>query len=63
MVDRANRTWSEFSYFVVDAGGQLEIRWFEEEPQTQLLGGVSLIMRPKKIFDRDYTRELWQLDE
>ncbi|MGD1866659.1 MAG: RuBisCO accumulation factor 1 [Phormidesmis sp.] len=63
VVDRANRTWSEFSYFVVDAGGQLEIRWFEEEPQTQLLGGVSLIMRPKKIFDRDYTRELWQLDE
>lgn len=63
VVDRAKRTWDEFSYFVVDEGGQLEIRWFEEEPQTKLLGGVSLIMRPKKIFDRDYTQELWQLDE
>lgn len=63
IVDRAKRTWSEFSYFVVDAGGQLEISWFDEEPQTQLLGGVSLIMRPKKIFDENYTRELWQIDE
>ncbi len=63
VVDRAKRTWDEFSYFVIDAGGQLEISWFEEEPQTKLLGGVTLIMRPKKIFDQDYTQELWQLDE
>ena len=63
VIDKAKRTWDEFSYFVVDAGGQLEISWFEEAPGTKLLGGVVLIMRPKKIFDRDYTHELWQLDE
>lgn len=63
VVDRAKRDWSEFSYYVVDAGGKLEIQWFEEAPQAQLLGGVVLIMRPKKILDSDYTNELWQLDE
>lgn len=63
VVDKAKREWDEFSYFVVDSGGQLEISWFEEAPDTPLLGGVVLIMRPKKIFDKDYTNELWQLDE
>ena len=63
VVDRAKRTWDEFSYFMVDTGGQLDIQWFEEAPPTQLLGGVILIMRPKKILDQDYTHELWQIDE
>ncbi len=63
VVDRAKRDWNEFSYFVVDAGGQLEIQWFDEAPQTQLLGNVILIMRPKRIFDQDYTHEYWQTDE
>ena len=63
VVDRAKRDWDAFSYFVFDSDGQLVINWFDEAPQTQLLGGVVLIMRPKKIFDQDYTKELWQLDE
>ncbi|MGC1525457.1 MAG: RuBisCO accumulation factor 1 [Phormidesmis sp.] len=63
VVDKAKREWDEFSYFVVDAGGQLEISWFESAPTAKLLGGVVLIMRPKKIFDQNYTHELWQLDE
>jgi len=63
VVDRAKREWNEFDYFVVDADGQLEIRWFDEAPAMPLLGGVVLIMRPKKIFDENYTHELWQLDE
>lgn len=63
VVDKAKREWDEFSYFMVDAGGQLEISWFDEKPNTKLLGGVVLIMRPKKIFDQAYTQELWQLDE
>lgn len=63
VVDKAQRQWGQFSYFVVDAGGQLEIRWFEEAPDRQLLGSVVLIMRPKKIFDKEYTHELWQIDE
>ncbi|MEM6449820.1 MAG: RuBisCO accumulation factor 1 [Cyanobacteria bacterium P01_D01_bin.105] len=63
VVDRAQREWSEFSYYIVDAGGQLDIQWFDESPQPPLLGGIVLIMRPKKIFDQNYTHELWQLDE
>ncbi|MFK8184308.1 MAG: RuBisCO accumulation factor 1 [Phormidesmis sp.] len=63
VVDRAQRDWNEFNYYVVDAGGQLNIQWFEEAPQIPLLGCLVLIMRPKRIFDTDYTNELWQLDE
>ncbi|MGB7251324.1 MAG: RuBisCO accumulation factor 1 [Phormidesmis sp.] len=63
VVDRAKRQWDEFSYFVHDTDGQLAISWFDEAPTIQLLGGVILIMRPKKIFDQDYTHEYWQIDE
>lgn len=63
VVDRAQRVWNEFSYFVVDAGGQLDIQWFDEAPVLPLLGSVILIMRPKKVLDHDYTQEYWQLDE
>lgn len=63
VVDRAKRDWDEYSYFVVDSGDQLEIQWFEEAPQAQLIGGVVLIMRPKRIFDQNYTHEYWQTDE
>ena len=63
VIDRAKREWSEFSYYVVDEGGKLSIQWFDESPTAKLLGGVVLIMRPKKILDADYTNELWQIDE
>ncbi len=63
IVDRAKRQWDEYSYYVIDAGGELEISWFETAPDVQLLGGVALIMRPKKIFDENYTQEYWQIDE
>lgn len=63
VVDRAKRDWNEFSYFAVDSDGQLAMQWFDEAPETSLLGSVILIMRPKRIFDRDYAQELWQLDE
>ena len=63
LIDRAKRAWDEHSYFVVDEAGQLTIRWFEEAPQTKLLGGVVLVMRPKRIWDEEYNAELWQIDE
>ncbi|MGC1308456.1 MAG: RuBisCO accumulation factor 1 [Phormidesmis sp.] len=63
VVDRAQREWNEFTYFVVDASGQLEIQWFEEKPDIPLLGSIILIMRPKKILDQNYTHEYWQIDE
>lgn len=63
VVDRAKRSWDEFSYYIVDINGHLDIQWFDEAPQAQILGGVILIMRPKKIFDQNYTHEYWQIDE
>lgn len=63
VIDRAKRDWNEFSYFAVDAGGQLTVQWFDEATDIPLLGSVILLMRPKRIFDRDYAQELWQLDE
>lgn len=67
IIDRAKRDWDEFSYYVVDVDGQLEIRWFDEAPPTTphspLLGSVILIMRPQKILDQNYTHEYWQIDE
>ncbi|MEO0457100.1 MAG: RuBisCO accumulation factor 1 [Cyanobacteria bacterium P01_A01_bin.114] len=63
IVDRAQRSWNDASYFACDAEGQLTLRWFDEDPDQPLLGRVIVIMRPKRILDEDYSRELWQLDE
>ncbi len=63
IIDRAKRQWDEFSYFVHDVDGQLALRWFEEAPETTLLGGIILIMRPQKILDQNYSHEYWQIDE
>lgn len=63
ILDRAQRQWDEFSYFVVDQDDQLAIQWFNSIPDCRLLGRVLLIMRPKKVLDADYNKELWQLEE
>jgi hypothetical protein len=63
VVDRAQRDWDENSYFVVAEDEQLHLRWFEESPTISLLGRVVLVMRPKKVLDESYTKELWVLDE
>lgn len=63
ILDRAQRDWHEFSYFVVDQDDQLAIQWFDTPPEQRLLGRVLLIMRPKKVLDENYNKELWQLEE
>ncbi|WAL60626.1 RuBisCO accumulation factor 1 [Thermocoleostomius sinensis] len=63
MIDRAQRQWNDESYFAVDQSGQLEIRWFEEAPDLPLLGQVVLVLRPKKVLDEDFNKELWQVEE
>lgn len=63
IVDRAQRGWNPDSYFIVDRANQIQIDWFEEQPNEGVLGRVILVMRPKKILDEGYTRELWQIDE
>ena len=63
VVDRAQRQWQDDRYFIVAQADQLQIQWFEAAPEVPLLGQVVLIMRPKKVLDEDYTKELWQIDE
>jgi hypothetical protein len=63
VVDRAQRDWQSDSYFAIAEEEQLHLRWFEEAPDLALLGRVVLVMRPKKVLDENYTKELWQIDE
>ncbi len=64
VVDRADRIWKEDAYFVVDdAEDQLQLNWFETAPEVQILGRVILLLRPKKVLDEAYTKELWQFEE
>ena len=63
VVDRAKRDWNDSSYFIYDNEGQLGLNWFAEDNAPPLLGRVLVMVRPKRILDEDYTRELWQIDE
>lgn len=63
MVDRAQREWDASSYFLVDRAGQLEVDWFEQTPELAILGKVVLVLRPKKVLDEDFNKDLWQFEE
>lgn len=63
MIDRAQRDWQDNSYFAVDRAGQLELDWFETAPDLPLLGRVVLVLRPKRVLDEDFNKELWQVEE
>ena len=64
VIDRADRTWKEDAYFAtVDDQDQVQLNWFEAPPEVQILGRVILLLRPKKVLDEAYTKELWQFEE
>ncbi len=64
VIDRAERDWKEDTYFVVaNDADQLEIQWLDKTSSRQILGRVILVMRPKKVLDEAYTKELWQFEE
>ena len=63
VVDRAQRQWDTNSYFVVELAGQLQFHWFEEAPNLPLLGRIILVTRPKRIFDEEATKDIWEMDE
>ncbi|MBF2076642.1 MAG: hypothetical protein IGS50_23180 [Synechococcales cyanobacterium C42_A2020_086] len=63
VVDRAERSWSSESYFLIDQAGELAIEWFEEAPEAAILGKVILVLRPKKVLDEDFNKDLWQIEE
>lgn len=63
IIDRAQRTWDEDGYFLVDNGDEVGVTWFPDPPEVKLLGRLIVIMRPKRILDENYTRELFQFEE
>ncbi|MGF1570408.1 MAG: RuBisCO accumulation factor 1 [Nodosilinea sp.] len=63
IVDRAEREWSEDSYFLTAAEDQLVMDWQPSPIEAPILGKIVLILRPKRVLDEDYNRELWQMDE
>ncbi|MDX2211861.1 MAG: RuBisCO accumulation factor 1 [Oculatellaceae cyanobacterium bins.114] len=63
MIDRAQREWDDLSYFVIEQEGQLQFQWFAEPSNVQLLGRVLVVLRPKKVLDEDFNKELWQIEE
>ena len=63
VIDRDQQQWDVNSHFLVEEEGQVTTQWFAEAPEQDLLGRVILVVRPKKILDEGYTKELWQIDE
>ncbi len=63
VVDRSDRTWDDDGYFLTATGDQLTLVWSPTPLETPVLGKMVLILRPKRILDENYNRELWQIDE
>jgi hypothetical protein len=63
VVDLDQQQWDVNSHFLVAQAGQVTTQWFAAAPEQDLLGRIILVVRPKKILDEDYTKELWQIDE
>ena len=62
-IDRDVREWNGDRYFLVERNGELEIQWFDSEPDCELLGQVILVLRPKQVFDENALSEIWQIEE
>ncbi len=63
IIDRAIKEWNVNSYFLVETEDKLELQWFEEAPELNIIGQLVLIMRPKKILDENNITEPWQMDD
>ena len=63
VIDRNIKTWDINSYFLVESGDKVEVGWFEEAPNTTILGQVILVLRPKRILDESNITSPWQMDD
>jgi hypothetical protein len=63
LIDRAQRQWDENSYFAIaGADGNVQFAWFATEPQVEILGKITLTLRPKRYFDETASQDQWQLE-
>jgi hypothetical protein len=63
IIDRAEREWDANRYFLVEQADQLTIQWADQLFDGSIQGRVVVVLRPKKILDENYTKEIWQIDE
>jgi hypothetical protein len=63
VIDRAQTQWDENSYLAIDKDERVELAWFPEPPDIEIIGKLVLILRPKKILDENLTKDVWQIDE
>jgi hypothetical protein len=63
VVDRGDRQWTDQHYFLIATNDTVTLQWSETEPAGKVLGRLLLVMRPKRILDENYTRELYQFEE
>ncbi len=63
VIDRAQRAWDADSYFLVEQTDTVGIEWLPELGNRKLLGKLLVVVRPKRILDENYTRELLQFEE
>ncbi|MDY7022479.1 MAG: RuBisCO accumulation factor 1 [Cyanobacteriota bacterium] len=63
VIDRSQRQWEGDRYFLVEQNNQLELQWFEDDPNVSLLGQLILIMRPKKVLDESQISNIMQFDD
>ncbi|WP_204141183.1 RuBisCO accumulation factor 1 [Halomicronema sp. CCY15110] len=63
VIDRAQRDWDADSYCLTAQGDTVAVEWLPEPSDRQLLGKLLVVMRPKRILDENYTRELMQFDD
>ena len=64
LIDRSQREWNENSYFAIaDAEGNIKFAWFDSQPEVELLGKITLTLRPKRFFDEVASQDRWQFEE
>lgn len=63
IIDRAAKKWDINGYFLVESTPEPELQWFENPPESQILGQLVLVMRPKKIIDEGNITQPWQMDD
>ncbi|MFN6167501.1 MAG: RuBisCO accumulation factor 1 [Pseudanabaena sp.] len=48
---------------IADQDGNLKLAWFDSQPDVEILGKVTLTLRPKRFFDENASPDRWQFEE